>query len=88
MSARNQFSDRSQQRLGAPTHLALVVPSDGADLSDVSQMLYVESAGAVRVTTLGGEIITTPTLYPGWHPMEVTRIHASGTTATGLMVGR
>ncbi len=87
MPARNQFVDRSQQRIGSPTHLALVSPSDANDLGDVSQMLYVETAGTIRLTTVGGETLTTPVLYPGWHPMEVSRIFATGTTATGLMVG-
>ncbi len=87
MTAINQFKGRPISRLGSPTHLAEVTPDDGADLAQVAQIVYVATPGSLRVTTVGGETLTTPTLLPGWHPMEITRIHATGTTAAGLMVG-
>lgn len=87
MTAKNIFSGRAPMRAGAPTHLALVTPSDSTDLSYISQLVYVGSAGTLHVTTVGGETLITPTLTQGWHPMELSRIHATGTTAGNLMVG-
>ncbi|EKE74339.1 phage protein [Celeribacter baekdonensis B30] len=86
MTSENQFQGRSVQRIGSPTHLAIVTPDDTTDLGHVPQMIYVGVAGTLRVTTLGGETVATPSLQAGWHPLEICRIHATGTTATDIMV--
>jgi hypothetical protein len=82
-------SHRSTARVpaGGPQHLALVTPSDTTDLDHVSQWVYLAASGTLRVTTRGGQTLTTPPLAAGWHLLELTRIHATGTTATGIMVG-
>ncbi len=87
MSAIDSFGSTSRGRAGGPSHLARVTPSDTADLSHVSQWVYLEAAGTLGVTTRGGAALTTPVLHAGWHLMELRRIHATGTTATGIMVG-
>ena len=87
MAAVDKFQGISHTRAGGPANLVLVTPSDSADLSNVSQWVYVGVGGALKVTTKGGQTLTTPTLAAGWHLMELTRIHASGTTASGIMVG-
>ena len=67
------------------SNLALVTPSDSEDLAFVTRAIYVGAAGAVRVTTLGGQTLTTPELSEGWHPIRVARVWATGTTASGIM---
>lgn len=69
------------------SHLANVTPDNGNDLTYASRAIYVEVAGTLAITTLGGETVTTPSLNQGWHPIRATRIFATGTTATGIMVG-
>jgi hypothetical protein len=64
-----------------------VTPSDASDLASVTQWVYLATAGTLTVTTRGGETLTTPSMLAGWHLMELTRIHATGTTATGIMAG-
>lgn len=66
-------------------NLALVTPADGEDLAFVTRAIYVGTAGAVALVTLGGQSLTTPELAQGWHPIRATRILATGTTATGIM---
>lgn len=77
--------DRHSQSLESPaTTLLPVVPDDTADLPAPSRALNVAQAGAVHVTTTGG---TTATLYVAAGialPVRVTRVWASGTTATGI----
>lgn len=68
-------------------HLAAVTPSDSADLAYVSRAFHVGTAGDVTVTTLSGEKVTITGATAGWHPIRVTRIWATGTTATGITVG-
>lgn len=87
MPASDRFKLTTRGPSGGPQRLALVTPSDTVDLSHVSQWVFIEAAGALRVTTRGGDTLTTPVLPAGWHLMELTRIHATGTTAPGIMVG-
>ncbi len=87
MAAIDNFKSHARTPAGGPVHLAIVAPSDSQDLVTVAQWIYLATAGALRVTTSGGETLTTPVLLAGWHLMELRRIHATGTTATGIMVG-
>lgn len=87
MAPSNNFKLTTRGPAGGPQHLALVMPSDTEDLPHVSQWVYLEAPGALGVTTRGGETLVTPALAAGWHLMELNRIHATGTTATGIMVG-
>lgn len=64
--------------------VADVTPSDTVDLTAATRALNVATSGTVRVTTVRG---STATLYIAAgvaFPVRVTRVHASGTTATGI----
>lgn len=87
MAASDRFKLTTRGPAGGPQHLAMVAPSDTEDLVHVSQWVYLEGAGTLGVTTRGGETLVTPVLAQGWHLMELNRIHVTGTTATGIMVG-
>lgn len=87
MPASNRFKLTARSPSGGPQHLVLVTPSDDQDLPHVSQWVFLESSGALSVVTRGGESLVTPLLPAGWHLMELVRIRATGTTATGIMVG-
>ena len=65
--------------------LISVVPDDAADLAQASRALNVSGSGTVRITTVGG---TTATVYVAAgiaFPVRVTRVWASGTTATDIV---
>jgi hypothetical protein len=67
-------------------HLYPFTPSDSADIpGGTSSAIYIAVAGALHVTTASGQNVVTPSLIAGWHPIRVTRVWATGTTATGLM---
>ena len=68
-------------------HAVGVVPNDEADLTQVTRAIHVGGAGDLRVTMKGGTTVTFSNLAAGWHPIRVARIHATGTTATGLVGG-
>lgn len=71
---------------GPATHAANITPDDSADLAYVTRAIVLDAAGKLKVTTMGGETLVTPTLAAGVaHPMRVTRIWATSTTATGIM---
>ncbi len=62
-----------------------VVPSDSEDLSPVAMKLYIETGGALTVTPLKGDGPVTVQV-PDFSELNlnVTRVHASGTTAAGI----
>lgn len=69
-------------------HAALVSPSDSTDLDYATRGICVGSAGAIKVTTLGGETLVIPTgaLAAGViHPLRVTRIWSTSTTASSIV---
>jgi hypothetical protein len=72
-------------RASDPAHHAVaVVPSNTDDLPAASTAIYVGGSGNLKVTMLGGEILTFGNLPVGWHPIRVTRVWTS-TTATNII---
>lgn len=85
MIARNDFPSASDVRVVSPPQRAAeVVPSDTDDLPHVARALYVGGEGDVRVTTVGGDTVTLAGLS-GQHVLMVSRVWATGTTATGIV---
>ncbi len=62
-----------------------ITPSDSDDLDVVTRAVYVGTAGDLRVTMLSGEIVTL-LAGQGWHPIRVSRVWATGTTAAAIVV--
>jgi hypothetical protein len=68
--------------------VAVVTPDDANDLPAVTRFVSLAVAGAVKVTTRGGDTVVIPSgaLMAGvQHRLEVTRVWATGTTATGIV---
>ena len=66
------------------TTLFDIVPSDTADLAQVTTALNVETPGTVRITTLDGSIGDL-SIHPGQMvSVRAKRIWQTGTTATGI----
>lgn len=90
MSATDDFAAFAASLIGPLMHLAAVTPSDSADLVHVSRVIFLGAAGAIQLTTEGGETITLASgvLAAGVpHPIRATRIWATSTTATPIVVG-
>ena len=70
-------------------HAAEITPDDGTDLANFSRALYVGASGDIKVDMVGGEdAITFVALVAGvYHPIRATRIYATDTTATDIVVG-
>lgn len=65
-----------------------VIPSDSVDLPNgACDAIMVTVAGLVKVTYVGG-VVDAPYVGAGiWQPMNVKRIWAGTTTATGIFAG-
>jgi hypothetical protein len=67
-----------------------VTPSDSDDIHNTyGRGLYVGVSGDVKVTMDNGDIVTWGSLAAGIvHPFYVKRVWSTGTTATGVLVGK
>jgi hypothetical protein len=63
-----------------------VTLSDSTDLGFVTSALYLPEPGDLSVITLAGQTRLLAGLGAGWHPLRVTRVRASGTTLSQLIV--
>ena len=72
---------------------AAVTPSNTVDIPSISGgtsnngcVLYVVGAGNLTVDTVGGDTVTfTGILGGSFIPVQVTRVYATGTTATSIV---
>ncbi|WP_170429797.1 spike base protein, RCAP_Rcc01079 family [Ruegeria arenilitoris] len=80
----NPFLDRASSLSGPARDIVPVVASDSADLTDVAIGLYVETGGSVVLTTVQGETRTVIVTDFSILPVGTARVHATGTTATGI----
>lgn len=82
----DSFKNFARSLTSPPENAAAIVPSDGADLAEVTRALYVGGAGDVALRMAGGELVTLANLPAGTLiPLRVARVLASGTTATALV---
>lgn len=80
------FEDRSGG-LESPAYRAFpVTPSDSTDLAMASRALYLGTGGDLRVTMASGDAVTFRNAAPGILPVRAERVHATGTTATDIVV--
>lgn len=79
--------DKSSGTTGPASNAFDIAPGDGSDLAIVTRALWVGGAGAVKLTTQGGDTVTLSGVTAGsLIPIRVSRVFSTGTTAT-LLVG-
>lgn len=66
------------------TDLIPITTSDTVDLERAARAIRVGTGGTLRITTLRGEVRNTNVIDGEVLLVGVTRVHATGTTATGL----
>lgn len=73
----------SRADIGASIGFYPVTPSDSADLAVEARALCIAVGGALVVDRLDGNTVTI-TVPAGVIPIQVQRVRATGTTATGI----
>lgn len=62
-----------------------ITPNDSTDIS-VTRGIYVGGSGDLKVKMMDGSVITFTGLAGGMvHPLSVSRVYATGTTATSIV---
>lgn len=86
MAATDSFLASVASLLSPAENLDAVTKDDANDLAYVTRGLYVGTSGDVKVTTKGGQTLIIPSLAAGvFHPLRVTRVWSTSTTATGIV---
>lgn len=80
----DHFKHRTTGLESPARHMEAVAPDDATDLPNFSRVLYIGGAGDVRVTSVAGETVTFVGAS-GFLPIMVSRVHATGTTATDIL---
>lgn len=62
-----------------------ITPSDSADLTDPVSALYIGTAGALKVDTIGGDTVTLANVAVGYLPLAAKKVYSTGTTAAGIV---
>jgi hypothetical protein len=77
---------QSRELVPAPyENAALIGADDNTDIR-VTQALYIGATGTLRVTMFGGQVTTFTAVQAGQIlPISVTRVWATGTSATGII---
>lgn len=80
----NPFENRALSLSGPATDIVPVTPSDTTDLADIAPAIYVETGGAVTITTVAGATRQVNVANFSVLAVGVRRVHATGTTASGI----
>lgn len=85
MSNQNPFDSDGGNLTGLPRGMVSITPSDSVDLDNVIIGLdCTGTEGDVSVVTAKGQTITYPITNSKMLVCGITRVNATGTTATGL----
>jgi len=72
--------------MDAPASRAVeITPSDSSDVTQELRALSISVAGALKVTTAGGDTVTFANVPAGIFPVRCKRIWSTGTAATGIV---
>lgn len=79
----SSLTERSPTLSSPARNIAAVTPDDATDLPNEAKAIEVQTAGNIKLTTVGGTTIT-KYFWVGYHSLEVKRIWSTNTTASGI----
>jgi len=87
MAIVDTFVSEAQNREKPAEHAFAITPADGTDLAYVTRGLYVGVSGDAKVDMVGGEqaVVFTALAAGVVHPLRVTRVYSTDTTATNIV---
>ncbi|MFV2051283.1 spike base protein, RCAP_Rcc01079 family [Aliiroseovarius sp. YM-037] len=80
----NPFENRAPSLNGPATDLVPVTPSDSVDFADTAIALFIETGGTLSFVSVAGQSRTVTVGDGMIFPVGVSRVNATGTTATGI----
>lgn len=80
----DRFETHARGLIASAEASFVITPSDSASLPETIRQITLANGGTLRWTGRDGVVNNTAALPAGSYPIAATRIHAAGTTATGL----
>ncbi len=87
MPAIDDFNTQTPNAQGPISKAAEVTPNDALDLTHLTRAVFIGTGGDLRATLADGTVLSFVNMAPGWHPIRVARIWATGTTASDIIGG-
>jgi len=81
----DHFEDRSSGLESPAFDGTAVTPNNSVDLAVMSRALYIGSSGDLSIVTAGGTTLTFRNVPIGLLPIRVSRMRATGTTASDIV---
>ena len=80
------FKSQAPSVTSPASEAEVITPNDTVALLLATRALYVGGAGDVRVEMLSGDIVTFTNMQGGvFYPIRITKVLATGTTATNMV---
>lgn len=83
MPAIDPYANFNQTPASPAIDAFAITPNDSTDLTTIPRSLNIGVGGALKVTTMSGTTLVL-TVAAGVLPLRVTRVWATGTTATNI----
>ncbi|MEL6519337.1 MAG: hypothetical protein AAFQ66_00120 [Pseudomonadota bacterium] len=84
MSTTDIFREFATSPTSPAERIEAITPNNDNDLAYMTRALNVSGSGSVRVTTSTGDVGTVYIAAGSMFPIRVSRVWATGTTATGI----
>ena len=81
------FKGMSRGLTSPLTDAVEITPSDSNDLPAITRAVFVGVPGDIQVTMMSGTVVTLSGASAGWHPLRITRVWQTGTTAQAICGG-
>lgn len=76
------------ETLNSPlAHGFAVIPDDVNPLPVTTRAVHLGGGGDLKVTFESGDEVTLQNLGPGWHPLRLSKVWQTGTTAAAIVGG-
>jgi hypothetical protein len=77
-----------QKTIESPANGAFLITPADSDLFVPARSIYLAASAILKLTMLNGDVVTTPSLGVGYHPLSVVRVWSTGSTFTaGSIMG-
>jgi hypothetical protein len=71
-----------QKSVESPANGAFLITPADSDMTKTARFLYLSAVATLKLTMLNDDVITTPQLGVGYHPLSVKRVWSTGSTFT------
>ena len=85
MSLTTELGDGFERTISI-RNIVEITTNDSTVLTNATKAIYVPATATLKVDTIGGQTVTLVGLASGiWHPIQVTKIYATGSSISSVL---